>query len=79
MCGESTVMHTTADFWRRTIKRMCKDAKVMPITRIDSDIPLPPISSRRGYPLKMLLQSSQSWQSTMRSSSSPDKNSSMRL
>jgi len=28
--GESTIMHTTADLWRRTIKRMCKDAKVMP-------------------------------------------------
>jgi site-specific recombinase XerD len=28
--GESTVMHTTADLWRRTIKRMCKDAGVFP-------------------------------------------------
>lgn len=28
--GESTSMHTVADLWRRTIKRMCKDANVMP-------------------------------------------------
>ncbi len=28
--GESTKMHTTADLWRRRIKRMCKDAKVTP-------------------------------------------------
>jgi integrase len=28
--GDSTAMHTTADLWRRTIKRMCKAAKVNP-------------------------------------------------
>ena len=28
--GESTVMQTTADLWRRTIKRMCKDGGVFP-------------------------------------------------
>jgi integrase len=28
--GESTYMHTTANTWRRTIKRMCKDAGVYP-------------------------------------------------
>jgi len=28
--GESTAMHTTADLWRRSIKRMCKAAKVVP-------------------------------------------------
>jgi len=28
--GESVAMHTTADLWRRTIKRMCKDAEVAP-------------------------------------------------
>ena len=28
--GESTKMSTTADLWRRTIKRMCKDAGVKP-------------------------------------------------
>jgi len=28
--GDSTKMHTTANLWRQTIKRMCKDAAVMP-------------------------------------------------
>jgi integrase/recombinase XerD len=28
--GASTMMHTTADLWRRTIKRMCTDAGIRP-------------------------------------------------